>query len=69
MATIMEKDILLEYAQLGHLTPKNTTEEIEKDCKKMWRLRRDILKKECQDIDFDSSVNKIKELRNKYEYR
>ncbi len=67
MATLMEKDVLLEYASIGHLFPDVRTEEMKQDSKAMGRLHEDILCTNYKDIDYEETVKKIKALRDKYE--
>ncbi len=63
----MEKDVLLEYANIGHLLPKNKTKEMIQDFEIMCNLRREILQTEYEDIDFNNIIKKIKSIRSKYE--
>lgn len=68
MATIMEKDVLLEYASIGYLTiGKDTTKEIEDDLSAIGQLREDILMTPPENIDYEIMLNKIKAIRLKYE--
>ncbi|PSM53052.1 hypothetical protein CBLAS_0016 [Campylobacter blaseri] len=67
MATIMEKDVLLEYASIGHLLPKDRTQEIMQDFEKMCNLRREILETEYKDIDYNKMLKEIKKIRDKYD--
>lgn len=68
MATIMEKDVLLEYASIGFLTiGKDITKEIEEDLTAIGRLREDILMTSPENIDYETMLNKIKAIRLKYE--
>lgn len=52
MATIMEKDVLLEYASVGHLFPDIRTEEMKEDSKAMGKLYENILCEDYQNIDY-----------------
>lgn len=63
----MEKDVLLEYASIGHLLPRDRTQETMQDFEKMCNLRREILKTEYKDIDYNKMLKEIKKIRNKYE--
>ena len=68
MATIMEKDVLLEYAHLGHLVmDMEKTKEIDDDLTAMGALWREILGTDERDIDYQATIKRIKAIRNKYE--
>lgn len=68
MATIMEKDVLLEYAHIGHLIiNREKTQEIEQDSIAMGKLWNDILYSDHQDIDYEKTIRQIKAIRQKYE--
>lgn len=67
MATLMEKDVLLEYAHIGHLLPEIETKETKQDSIEMGRLWEQIAMSEPQNLDFDKMIQKIKTLRLKYE--
>lgn len=67
MATLMEKDVLLEYAHIGHLLPEKKTPEARQDSIKMGELRKHIMMSEPQTLDFKEMVQKIRDLRTKYE--
>lgn len=69
MATIMEKDVLLEMAHLGHLLPRGNekTEEMKNDLTVMGKLWNEIMFTSCEEIDFEGKVEEIKKLRAKYE--
>ncbi|MFA6760268.1 MAG: hypothetical protein WCR69_04410 [Sulfuricurvum sp.] len=67
MATIMEKDLLLEYASVGHLFAGERTEEMKEDSKAMGLLCHKISTINYEEIDYKSMLNKIKEIRGKYE--
>ena len=67
MATLMEKDVLLEYAHIGHLLPEKKTPEARQDSIKMGKLRKHIMMSEPQTLDFKEMVQKIRDLRTKYE--
>lgn len=67
MATLMEKDVLLEYAHIGHLLPEIGTKETKQDSIEMGRLWEQIAMSEPQNLDFDKMIQKIKTLRLKYE--
>ena len=66
MATLMEKDVLLEYASFGWLI-KDDTQESEKDLQAMGELWNEILMTEPKNLDYQSMIEKIKTLRSKYE--
>lgn len=67
MATIMEKDVLLEYASVGHLFPDIRTEEMKEDSKAMGKLYENILCEDYQNIDYKKTLEEIRLIRNKYE--
>ena len=62
MATIMEKDVLLEYASVGHLFPDTRTEEMREDSKAMGKLYENILCEDYQNIDYQKTLEKIKSI-------
>ena len=66
MATLMEKDVLLEYASFGWLI-KDDTQESEKDLQAMGELWNEILMTETKKLDYQAMIEKIKTLRSKYE--
>ncbi|MBZ7985711.1 hypothetical protein AVANS14531_05105 [Campylobacter sp. Cr9] len=66
MATIMEKDVLLEYASFGYLTD-DETEEGEQDLIKMHEIKEWLYSTDEEDIDFENTKEQIKNLRQKYE--
>ena len=66
MATLMEKDVLLEYASFGWLI-KDDTQESEKDLQAMGELWNEILMTEPKNLDYQTMIEKIKTLRSKYE--
>ena len=66
MATLMEKDVLLEYASFGWLI-KDDTQESEKDLQAMGELWNEILMTEPKNLDYQAMIEKIKILRSKYE--
>lgn len=66
MATIMEKDVLLEYVSFGWLV-KEKTPESEADLDAMGDLWHQILRTDEKDLDFNAMVQKIRALRSKYE--
>ncbi|MDN5109545.1 hypothetical protein PJV99_05310 [Aliarcobacter butzleri] len=68
MATIMEKDVLLEYANIGHLTiGMEITKEINEDLSILGMLRENILMSVPKDINYKQSIEEIKKIRAKYE--
>lgn len=67
MATIMEKDVLLEYASVGHLFVGERTEEMKEDSKAMGLLYHKISTTNYQDIDYKKTIDEIKDIRAKYE--
>ena len=66
MATLMEKDVLLEYVSFGWLI-KDDTQESEKDLQAMGELWNEILMTEPKNLDYQAMIEKIKTLRSKYE--
>lgn len=66
MTTLMEKDVLLEYASFGWLI-KDDTQESEKDLQAMGELWNEILMTEPENLDYQAMIEKIKTLRSKYE--
>ena len=66
MATLMEKDVLLEYASFGWLI-KDDTQESEKDLQAMGELWNEIIMTEPKNLDYQAMIEKIKTLRSKYE--
>lgn len=67
MATLMEKDVLLEYAHIGHLLPDIETEETRQDNIEMGKLWEQIIMSQPQNLDFNEMIQKIKAIRSKYE--
>lgn len=64
----MEKDVLLEYAHIGHLIiNKERTQEMEEDSTAMGKLWRKILSTDHQDINYEATIEQIKAIRQKYE--
>ncbi|HON45669.1 MAG TPA: zeta toxin family protein [Planctomycetota bacterium] len=64
----MEKDILLEYASIGHLTiGMEKTKEIDEDLSKLGMLRENILISDPKDINYEQSIEEINKVRKKYE--
>lgn len=67
MATIAEKDVLLEYVSFGYLTIGMDDEQTKKDLSKAGELWEKILMTDLQDLDFEKTRKEIKELRARYE--
>lgn len=67
MATIMEKDVLLEYASFGYLIKNRDTKEVQDDLNKMHEIKEWLYSTDEEDIDYESTKEKIKILRQKYE--
>lgn len=65
MATIMEKEVLLEYASFGYLI-NDETEEGEQDLNKMHEMKEWLYSTDEEDIDYESIKERIKNLRQKY---
>ena len=66
MATIMEKDVLLEYVSFGWLI-KDDTPQSREDLHRMGQLWREILRTPYQEIDYQAMVATIKAIRSTYE--
>ncbi len=67
MATVMQKDVLLEYASIGHLLPYTKTDNMKKDSKTIGLLYHKISTTDHEDIDYQDTIKKIKKIRMKYE--
>lgn len=67
MATLMEKDVLLEYAHIGHLLPDIEIQEMKQDRIQMGKLWNEIISTHHEEIDYEAMLQKIKSLRFKYE--
>ncbi|MFX4218539.1 hypothetical protein ACOL3B_06510 [Aliarcobacter butzleri] len=68
MATYMEKDVLLEYANIGHLTIGiEITKEVDEDLSNLGMLRENILMSDPKDINYEQSLEEISKVRKKYE--
>ncbi len=67
MATIMEKDVLLEMASIGYLLPDDETEEMKEDSRTIGKIWHKIMKSEPQDIIYDEILKEIKAIKDKYE--
>lgn len=66
MATIMEKEVLLEYASFGYLID-DEIEEVEQDLNKMHEIKEWLYSTDEEDIDYESIKEQIKKIRQKYE--
>lgn len=66
MATLMEKDVLLEYAHIGHLLPDIEIQEMKQDRIQMGKLWNEIISTHHEKIDYEAMLQKIKSLRFKY---
>lgn len=67
MATLMEKDVLLEYAHIGHLLPDIEIQEMKQERIQMGKLWNEIISTHHEEIDYEAMLQKIKSLRFKYE--
>lgn len=67
MATLMEKDVLLEYAHIGHLLLDIEIQEMKQDRIQMGKLWNEIISTHHEEIDYKAMLQKIKSLRFKYE--
>lgn len=67
MATLMEKDVLLEYAHIGHLLLDIEIQEMKQDRIQMGKLWNEIISTHHKEIDYEAMLQKIKSLRFKYE--
>lgn len=61
------KDVLLEFASIGHLLPDDETEEMRADSKAMGLLYHEIMMTQPENIDYQATLEKIKAIRYKYE--
>ena len=66
MATLMEKDVLLEYAHIWHLLPDIEIQEMKQDRIQMGKLWNEIISTHHEEIDYEAMLQKIKSLRFKY---
>lgn len=66
MATIMEKDVLLEYVSCGYLIKQNDEKSL-KDLELLAQIYKDIIKTDYEDIDYEKTLAKISAIRSKYE--
>lgn len=66
MATLMEKDVLLEYAHIGHLLPDIEIQEMKQERIQMGKLWNEIISTHHEEIDYEAMLQKIKSLRFKY---
>lgn len=60
------KDVLLEFASIGHLLPDDETEKMKADHKAMCKIWNDIMDTEPQNIDYKATFEKINAIRHKY---
>lgn len=67
MATLMEKDVLLEYAHIGHLLLDIEIQEMKQDRIQIGKLWNEIISTHHEEIDYEAMLQKIKSLRFKYE--
>ncbi|MBN1838862.1 MAG: hypothetical protein JW802_02345 [Campylobacterales bacterium] len=69
MATIMEKDVLLELARgaLALTQGLGNGDEVEADRNAMGTLWAEIMDTNYQKIDYDAMLKRVKALRAKYE--
>ena len=66
MATLMEKDVLLEDAHIGHLLPDIEIQEMKQERIQMGKLWNEIISTHHEEIDYEAMLQKIKSLRFKY---
>ena len=66
MATLMEKDVLLEYAHIGHLLLDIEIQEMKQDRIQIGKLWNEIISTHHKEIDYEAMLQKIKSLRFKY---
>lgn len=65
MATIMEKDVLIEFASNGVAQMASTTTlKAKKACSTLNKLYRKLLLANPEDIDYNKTASAIKKLRN-----
>ncbi len=74
MATLMEKDVLIEMtmatiAKISRAVYKNTTtkEESKADNRWLWDLREKLYASSEREWDYDATLTQIKEIGNKYQ--
>lgn len=67
MATLMEKDVLLEYAHIGYLLLDIEIQEMKQERIQMGKLWNEIISTHHEEIDYEAMLQKIKSLRLKYE--
>lgn len=66
MATLMKKDVLLEYAHIGHLLLDIEIQEMKQDRIQIGKLWNEIISTHHKEIDYEAMLQKIKSLRFKY---
>ncbi|MDA3077759.1 zeta toxin family protein [Campylobacter sp. JMF_06 NA1] len=69
MASLMQRDVLLEYACVGHLFPADRDEKMRSDSKKMGEIYHQILMSEHESIDFEKTAEKIEQIREEYDMK
>ena len=67
MATLMKKDVLLEYAHIGYLLLDIEIQEMKQERIQMGKLWNEIISTHHEEIDYEAMLQKIKSLRFKYE--
>ncbi len=65
MATIMEKDVLLEYSSIAYLTASKIINKEEEILTTIGKLREDILMTSPENIDYEFMISIIKDIRLK----
>ena len=66
MATLLKKDVLLEYAHIGHLLLDIEIQEMKQDKIHIGKLWNEIISTHHEEIDCEAMLQKIKSLRLKY---
>lgn len=67
MATIMEKDVLLEYVSFGYLVKDRNSKETQNDLNKMKEIKQWLYVTNEEDINYEEMKELIRNLRQKYE--
>ena len=66
MVTLMKKDVLLEYAHIGHLLLDIEIQEMKQDGIQIGKLWNEIISTHHEEIGYEAMSQKIKSLRFKY---
>ena len=66
MATLMKKEVLLQYEHIGHLLLDIEIQEMKQDRIQIGKLWNEIISTHHEEIDCEAMLQKIKSLRLKY---